>query len=76
MNADNLIKSGILEDFVLGLLSSEDVQKVEELSLVNPEIALHLQLLREGLEMYAGSDQIRHRIELRRSIWAAIKKME
>ena len=76
MNADDFIKSGILEDFVLGLLSSEDAQKVEDLSLLNPEIALELQLLREGLEMYAGSDQIRHRIELRRSIWTAIKKLE
>jgi len=76
MNADDFIKSGILEDFVLGLLSSEDAQKVEDLSLVNHKIAVELQLLREGLEKYAGRDKIRHRIELRRSIWVAIKKME
>ena len=76
MNADDYMKSGILEDYILGLLSNEDAQKVEEISLSNPEIASELQLLREGLEMYAGSDQIRHRIELRRSIWEAIKKLE
>ncbi len=76
MNAVDYIKSGILEDYVLGLLSSEDAQKVEDIGRANPEIALELQLLREGLEMYAGSDHIRHRIELRRSIWAAIKKLE
>lgn len=76
MNADDYIKSGILEDYILGILSNEDAQKVDDVSMANPEIALELQLLREGLEMYAGSDQIRHRIELRKSIWAAIKKLE
>ena len=76
MNADDFIKSGILKDYVLGLLSIEDMQKVEDLCLANPEIVLEIQLLLKGLEMYAGSDQVRHRIELRRSIWSAIKKME
>ncbi|MBK9737604.1 MAG: hypothetical protein IPO92_22650 [Saprospiraceae bacterium] len=76
MNPDDYLRSGILEDYILGLLSREDKQKVENVNLANPEIALQLQLLREGLEMYSGHDQIRHRIELRRSIWAAIKKME
>jgi len=38
-------------------------------------VARELQLLRQALEKYAGSDTVRHRDELRRDVWEAVKKL-
>jgi hypothetical protein len=75
MNAGDYITSGILQDYCLGLLTNEEEIKVEAMCHQYPQVARELQLLRQALEKYAGSNKILHRIELRRAVWKNIKKL-
>lgn len=75
MIAHNYITSGILQSYCLGLLTDEDERKVEAMCHAYPKVARELQQLKEALEKYAGSDIIRHRDELRRDVWEAVKKL-
>jgi hypothetical protein len=69
------ITSGILQDYCLGLLGEEEERKVEAMCLTYPQVARELQQLQHALEKYAGSDGTRHRDELRRDVWEAVKKL-
>lgn len=75
MIAHDYITSGILQDYCLGLLGEEDERKVEAMCHAYPQVARELQLLRQALEKYAGSDAVRRRDELRRDVWEAVKKL-
>jgi hypothetical protein len=75
MIAHDYITSGILQDYCLGLLGEEDERKVEAMCHAYPQVAMELQLLRQALEKYSGSDMVRHNDELRRDVWEAVKKM-
>ena len=75
MIENDYITSGILQDYCLGLLADEDERKVEAMCHAFPQVARELQLLQQALEKYAGSDTIRHRNELRRDVWEAVKKL-
>ncbi len=74
MIAQYYIASGILHDYCLGLLSEEKEREVNAMCFEYAEVAQALQLLREALEKYAGSDRILQREELRKVIWEALKK--
>ena len=75
MIAHDYMTSGILQDYCLGLLTDEDERKVEAMCHTYPQVARELQLLRQALEKYTGSDKAKHRIELRRNVWEAVKKL-
>jgi hypothetical protein len=75
MIAQDYITTGILQDYCLGLLAEEDERKVEAMCHAYPQVARELQLLRQALEKYAGSDTTRRRDELRRDVWEAVKKL-
>jgi hypothetical protein len=75
MIAHDYITSGILQDYCLGLLGEEDERKVEAMCHAYPQVARELKLLRLALEKYAGSDTTKHRDELRRDVWEAVKKL-
>ncbi len=75
MSEGEYITSGILEDYCLGLLSLKEERKVEAMCHAYPKVASELQLLRETLEKYAGSNKIHPRSELRMEVWKAVKKL-
>lgn len=75
MNADDYITSGILQDYCFGLLTDEEERKVEAMCHAYPQVAGELQLLRQALEKYAGSNNMWRRDELRRVVWEAVKKI-
>jgi hypothetical protein len=75
MNAGDYINSGILQDYCLGLLTKEEELKLEGMCQEYPQVAAELQLLRQALEKYAGSNKILHRDELRRNVWETVKKL-
>lgn len=75
MNAGDYINSGILQDYCLGLLTKEEELQLEAMCREYPHVAAELQLLRQALEKYAGSNMISHRDKLRRDVWDAVKKL-
>jgi hypothetical protein len=75
MKVGDYITSGILEDYCLGLLTSEEESKVEAMCNVYPEVSKELLLLREALEKYGNSNKLWRRTELRMKVWKAVKKL-
>jgi len=71
----NDISNWILHDYCLGLLTVEEEKKVEQMCLTYPQVARELGLLRHSLEQFSGSDQIKNRQQLRKSVWEAVKKI-
>ena len=68
------IESGILESYVLGFASEQEVQEVRCLSHIYPEIAEELKLVQEGIEKMATQQAVQPPVELKNTILAAIKK--
>jgi hypothetical protein len=75
MNAGDYINSGVLQDYCLGLLTKEEELKLEAICRDYPQVAAELELFRQALEKYAGSDQILRRNELRKTVWKTVKKI-
>jgi hypothetical protein len=75
MSEGDYITSGILQDYCLGLLTPNEERKVEAMCHAYPQVASELQLLRNALEKYAGSNKIYPRSELRMAVWKAVKKL-
>ena len=75
MNIEEIIDSGILMDYCLGLLKDEERKKVEQLSLLHPEIAGEIKALKNGLENYALKKTSWKKDELKKKIWATIDKI-
>lgn len=68
------IESGILESYVLGFASEQEVQEVRCLSHIYPEIAEELKSVEEGIEKMATQQAVQPPVELKNTIMAAIKK--
>lgn len=68
------IESGILESYVLGFASEQEVQEVRCLSHIYPEIAEELKSVQEGIEKMATQHAVQPPVELKNTIMAAIKK--
>jgi hypothetical protein len=75
MNIGDYITSGILQDYCLGVLTTEEEKKVETMCHDYPAVANELLLLRQSLEKYSSNDTIWQRDELRMKIWQAVKKI-
>ncbi len=75
MNVEEIINSGILMDYCLGLVTDEERNKVEQLCRDYPEIATEQKLLQNGLERYAVKKTIWKNEELKKKIWDAIDKI-
>lgn len=54
MNERNIIESGILEQYVLGLTSPEETERIERLAARNPELANRIEELHRALNEYAN----------------------
>jgi anti-sigma-K factor RskA len=68
MNIQAYITSGILELYVLGLASAEEVREVEDLASKHPEIRLEIDAIRQALDNYA----IAHRAQPPQDVKAKI----
>ncbi len=75
MEAADYITSGILQDYCLGLLTSQEERNVEAMCHAHPEVAKELELLRLALEEYASTNRLSGHDELRMSVWNAVKKL-
>lgn len=58
MNINDYIKSGVLEEYCLGLTSEEETREVERLAAKYPKIRENLQELCKGIESYAEAHSI------------------
>ncbi len=74
MNVDEYINSGILQDYCLGLLSSDEAANVEALCKIHAEISIELNLLQLAMKRNKDKDQLKKSAALRKAIWEAIKK--
>lgn len=75
MNIEEIIDSGILMDYCLGLLTEEEKKKVEQLSTAHPEIAGEIKALKNGLEAYALKKTTWKKDGLKKKIWETIDKI-
>jgi anti-sigma-K factor RskA len=53
MDKEQLLESGLLEQYVLGLTTEEESQVVEELAAQHEEVRVELSLLRQAMDRYA-----------------------
>jgi len=53
MDKEQLLASGLLEQYILGLTTEEESQLVEELAAQHEEVRLELSLLRQAMDRYA-----------------------
>jgi SRSO17 transposase len=75
MNIEDYIKSGILMDYCLELVTEEERKKVEQLCKEHPEIATELISMQNGLERYAVKKTTWKKEELKKKIWETIDKI-
>ncbi len=54
-NIDSFIESGILEMYVLGLASAEELKEVEEMSAAHEEVRREIEAISEVLKVYGTS---------------------
>ena len=58
MNKDQLLSSGLLEQYVLGLTDEEESQLVEEYAARYEEIRVELSLMQQAMEHYAAQHSV------------------
>jgi hypothetical protein len=75
MNVGDYVTSGVLQDYCLGLLTNEEELKVEAMCNSYPEVASELQLLRQALESFAGSNDTWRSEIVRKAVWESVKKL-
>lgn len=74
MDIQQYIDSGIIEAYVLGIASAEDVAELEALAAGNPEIAEAIQASRAILDSYAGKLAITPPDGLKEQIWSELAR--
>ena len=80
MEINDIISSGILETYAMGLCSAEEIQQVEQWIKQYPEVASELASIQAGLESYAAShavkpsDTVKEKLFQRLNIEVAEKK--
>ncbi len=70
MNTQAYIESGILDEYVLGVVSPQEKQEVERLSKIYPEIKAELSRVEASLESYAMEHQRTPPARLKADIFA------
>ncbi len=76
MNINEYIKSGILEQYCLGLISEMERAEVERVAARYPEVREHLRQMCKGLESYAEAHAIPPPKHLRSKVVEAIGGLE
>jgi len=74
MNVEDYIATGILDGYVLGSLSEQEVKEVECMAHIYPEIATELSLSIAGVEEYARLHSVPPPSDLRAAILEKAKK--
>lgn len=59
MEAKDYISSGILEQYVLGLLSEEEMQEVDQMAHKHPEVREELDAIRNSMSAYATANDVK-----------------
>ncbi len=75
MNIEEIINSGILMDYCLGLVTEMERKEVEQLCKNHPAIAAELKLLQNGLESYAVKKTTWKKESIKQKIWETIDKI-
>lgn len=73
MNVNDYISSGILETYVLGHCTPEEIKEVERLMVSNPEVKDEVDSIRVSLETYALAYTKNPPAGLKNKIWAQIE---
>lgn len=76
MNIDEYIASGILEQYVTGSASPQEMREVECMSHIYPEINAEVSRLQLAIEQYAKSHSKRPPAHLRNTILEKLKTLE
>lgn len=72
MNINNYISSGILENYVLGLVSESERQEVEKLAAAHPQIKTHLNGVEDALKQYVQATAMPLPLGLKAAVMAKI----
>jgi len=70
------LESGILELYVMGIASPEEIKEVEQMALLYPEIRQEIELIERGLEEYALTQAVQPKATLKPLIMASINYIE
>src|SRR5690348_7605639 len=70
------LESGVLELYVMGIASAEEINEVEQMVLLYPEIRKEIELIERSLEEYAITEAVQPRATLKPSILATIDFIE
>lgn len=76
MDIQAYIASGILENYVLGVTSSEETAEVERLALTHPEVKAEIENIRTTLETYIMTYETTPSTALKQQIWDKIENLE
>ncbi len=76
MDIKQYIESGILESYVLGGASSQEIREVECLSSIYPEIKTELSSIQDGMEKYVQTLAVSPPPQLKDKILAQIKNIK
>jgi len=68
----DIISSGLLELYVLGLANENEIAEVNALSAKHPEIAAEIEAIESGLEKYARAYSVEPSIAVKEKIFAQI----
>ena len=72
MNTQEYIASGILESYVLGLATKNEVAEIEQIALKSPEIKVEIRAIEDALESYAFANAQAPPAYLKGQIWDKI----
>ena len=73
MDIQQFLNSGILEKYVLGLASAEEMEYVERMTKEHPEVNAHICKMQNCMEEYAEMHAIRPPSQLKNRILKAGK---
>ena len=76
MDIQQYIASGIIEAYVLGIASEEEVHELESLSAQHPEIDAAVEEYRDALETFSVLHQMEPPPGLKEQIWSALETDE
>jgi anti-sigma-K factor RskA len=74
VDIQQFISSGIIEAYVLGMASEEEVRELETLSALHPEIAAALAEVQQSMGDYALLHAVQPPPGLKEQIWSALEK--
>lgn len=73
MNAQEIISSGVLELYCMGLASAAEKADVEQWAKQYPEVAAEIEAIQAGMEDYARAHAIEPGADVKKNIFAKIK---